>query len=250
MKGMVVIGALLYGEGGVMTERPRSLIGKYLLPIAALVLLCFVGSCARVDVHVSASAGPSDETPITPSCDLSEKSLSIVPSKQKTGSWCWAASAQMVLRAFGRDIRQCSIVDGSFEGLQCCADQADGEISENACVDRSGLADYGLALHKFNYNVKKPSNNPDVLWNKLVDHICKDTPVVYEEDAIGGGGHTNVIFGYRDDSGVTGRWVDLENHNSENSDFEQTSFDYEIVFTKNADPVRKAVWYTWDIQPE
>ena len=225
----------------------------HLVTIVLLFLWLLLSSCTRVHVHVSASAPPStgEEVILEPSCDLKEKSLpNIVETKQQTGSWCWAASAQMAISAFNQEVKQCSIVDATYPGRNCCEDwENNGKIDNQLCLE-SGLADYGLAKYAFDYDVKKPSGNPDVLWNRLVDHICKDMPVVYEYNYIGGGGHTNVIHGFRDDSGVTGRWVELEDHFSEEADFEQVNFDYEIVFSKNDDPIRSGVWYTWNIQPE
>jgi len=238
---------------------------KTLFTVTVLFGFFLMGGCTEIIVHVSTEEVSSDaDGNGIPKCDLAEKSLEINLYDQITDQSCWAASAQMVMnyhfkRAERELLEQCFIVDAVFvyPNRKCCA-QDPKTVPD---CQRGYWPEKALKLFNFDYSqAKENPENLEELWGKLTSQICGNQPVIYEKHFIGGGAHSHVIFGFGKDD-LTGRWVELYDHQSvtENSisdssnsepDFQQVNFENDLFWEASRDdPIRKAVYYIFDIQP-
>lgn len=246
-----------------------------LLVLSLLSLL--IGSCVKVRIHVLAVSSGIDGNQSVQMCELEEKSLDIFKYPQETSDWCWAASAQTVMNYHLRNaattndpedteqepLGQCVIAGKALghSDICCTTDMKPSTASE--C--RRGYRPE-RALRKFGFEYSEPEKNPgfEYLWAQLTNQICAGQPVIFEEHFLEGGGHSNVIYGYGKDD-LTGRWVELYDHQfvTDNlssdlpsaeptpaPDFQQVNFEYDLFFEPDRDdPIRKSVWYIFDIQP-
>lgn len=253
-------------------NRIPSIKFKTLITTSALLVLLFITllivgcieKLVEVKVHVSAVSSGSelDENQTAQACKLEEKSLDIVKYPQETSDWCWAASAQTVINYHlkggaatsdpddptQRPLAQCLIVDKVLGYSNTCC-SPDGEDPGTVSECRRGYWPE-KALDKFDFVYSEPERNPDFeyLWARITSNICADQPLIYEEHFIGGGAHSNVIYGYGTDE--FGRWVDLDGHQSMAEDFQQVNFEYDLFFDPNRDhPFVREVWVTFDISP-
>jgi len=241
--------------------------GKNQFIILAMALTLILGGCAKVIVRVSAKAPMEDRVESIPKCDLEEKSLVVQQFKQETGQWCWAASAQMVMNHHRKlngeePLVQCEIVNNALTTQSqesCCPD---GRNDIQRC--RQGWwVERALELGEFESSEPKRNPGREELWNILTSQICANQPVIYENHFQGGGGHSNVIYGYRgnDNTVNSGRWVEIYDPQTEpwsgdavqtDADYLQMNFDEELVFvSENEDTAfRSDVYYIFDIQPK
>ncbi len=238
-----------------------------LATIFGIILCVFWGGCAKVTVRVLAESPGSGGIPSSPKCDLEEKSLDVQQFKQETGQWCWAASAQMVMNHHRKlngeePLVQCEIVNRAFTTPPeetCCPD---GLNDINRC-HQGWWVEKALKLGEFESLEPKQNPGREELWNILTSQICANQPVIYENHFQGGGGHSNVIYGYRgnDNNVDSGRWVEIYDPQTEpgsegadqtDADYLQMNFDEELVFvSKNEDTAfRQDVYYIYDIQPK
>ncbi len=270
--GVAINGNTVEKGGLDSMNRPQVIIRVAKLMLILGVILClFLGGCAKVVVRVSAIAPSGERNDLTPKCDLHEKSLVVEQFEQITGQWCWAATAQIVMnyhrKSMGLEaLGQCQLVSQVLPGQSgesCCPE---GENDIAGCHKGWWVE---KALEENGYEYSEPKSNPgrEELWHKLTSQICADKPVVYESHLQGFGGHSNVIYGYRDDGGVSGRWVEIYDPQTEPwkrevsqvggaqaeevPDYQQVNFDEDLVFvSENEDTsLRSGVWYIFDIQP-
>jgi len=225
---------------------------KNLFATTALLGLFLLVSCAEVVVHVSRGSGSSEDLPPGPSCNLPEKFLTITREDQETISWCWAASAQMVINYFRKaaekpELKQCSIVDDVVNPpVTCC-----GVAGNSGLCNQGDLPENALDKKAFTYAapIKDPSNREN-LWGKITSQICENKPIILAEYFVGGGGHSSVIYGFGGNDLVGSRWVDLYDHVPSPDNVEQVNYDNEIYFVPGNDSFsRREVYYTFEIQP-
>ena len=216
---------------------------------------CFlVGGCTKVDVRVTGfCCSSSDDLPPGPSCDLSEKSLTIELYEQETISWCWAASAQTVINYFRTaagepPLTQCSLVNELLTPPETCCGQAK---HSDSCL-RGDLPEKVFVKKGFTYapEIKDPPNREN-LWGKVTNQICEEKPPILAEYFVGGGGHSYSIFGFKVDPDGE-RWVDIYDHLGPPIGLEQVNYDDELYFVdRDHDNFgRLEVYYTFDIQPQ
>jgi hypothetical protein len=122
---------------------------------------------------------------------------------QETISWCWAASAQMVMEAIPGDFSggQCDIVGNVLDvnpPKRCCPPPETNKTSEQ-CLQtgwpESALAKHRFAAHKVNFTAP-----PHLMMKPLTmeDQICnKQIPIILAETYPWGTGHTSVIGGIK-----------------------------------------------------
>ncbi len=86
---------------------------------------------------------------------------------QGAAPWCWAASANMVLKFYGIKAKTCEIVSKTM-GLSCCGVLGDKDCWKGGNV-RSALAQYGIQ-YKYDELVK---NEKDALNPNIASRIIK-----------------------------------------------------------------------------
>ena len=223
--------------------------------IGLLGFFLIIGGCTKVDVRVTGfCCSSSDDLPSGPSCDLSEKSLTIELYEQETISWCWAASAQTVINYFRTaagqaPLTQCSLVDDLLTPPETCCGPA---RHSDSCL-RGDLPEKVFVKKGFTYapEIKDPPNREN-LWGKVTNQICEEKPIVLAEYFVDGGGHNSSIYGFGGNGQVGERWVDIYDHLDKPIDVEQVNYDNELYFVdRDHDNFgRLEVYYTFDIQPQ
>lgn len=177
----------------------------------------------------------------TQECDPAGKSLPVEPLRQETISWCWAASAQTVMKFYEKDNvkPQCGLVDpvlGHPPGT-CC-----GDNRKNLECLRLGFPSAVLTV--FGYGFEENKRGTPISWSELTKQICRDRPFIFVEEYFDGGGHSYVVKGYR--SGLEGDIVEVYDHDPdlvgtpEQGDFEDWYYedlahDEVAIYTYNLD---------------
>ncbi|WP_028316642.1 papain-like cysteine protease family protein [Desulfatibacillum aliphaticivorans] len=118
------------------------------------------------------------------------KRLEVELIPQETEQWCWAASAEMIMKYLGRDVPQCEQANTEFKRNDCCGDPVPKE-----CV-KPGSPQF--AHWDFLYRFIDP---PDVLsFHDLKHEFCSNRPVQFVWKWTGGkkGAHEMVATGYSD----------------------------------------------------
>lgn len=131
-----------------------------------------------------------------------------VATPQDTDVWCWAASAEMVMRAHGTDVDQCSIVNRVQNG--------DGLLTPEGkpwCCGESGI--YPVQCHtngwpdqafeKYNYNwayTDRPLTKDEV-----IGQLCNTGPFIYVLLYGQRGGHSIVVKDYQERNGELILWI-------------------------------------------
>ena len=108
-----------------------------------------------IAVIVAAGALATSSTPAQAATISVGLSVPLVPQKQ--ANWCWAASAQAVVKyVFGIDYSQCDQANDRFSRSDCCQNP-----SSSSCNQVSTLADVG------NYLASKKGINSTHEWWRL-----------------------------------------------------------------------------------
>jgi hypothetical protein len=111
--------------------------------------------------------------------------------KQVVTEWCWAATAQMVLRFYGFKVKQCDIANVRFDDDQCCSFVGPSDRNK-ACK----AADVALIYNGFNLGAKFQEGPVD--FDKLNTELNTENqrrPVEVGIEWNGGGKHLVVIYG-------------------------------------------------------
>lgn len=218
-------------------------IGKISVTLIMLATL-FLSACAKVNVSMRGAGQliqepPGEEAIENPWYILSSQEVPAVGTrcqlqgvsddKQETSYWCWAASAQSVikyLRATDQapgdpDIKQCDIVNAVFKDeldskttptLQphCCKVGKEYEVStgleqdesRKVCI-RRGWPHWVFKTEDFRYKYSQIDYDPSstdpqgLSWEEITLQICDKRPFIFTIRWWGGGGHTVVVEGYR-----------------------------------------------------
>ena len=153
---------------------------------------------------------PEQEVPPESPCFLKSQ----VPSaNQKTGSWCWAASAQLVVEYLTKEkAPQCTLVDEAFElnlknkHFNCCqyldgVPDAAGDVGD--ICEQGGWPEWILNRKGIAFLKNDRSIGQGLDWAGLTNQICDDRPFIFvvkwsgggRHSAVGGGYHTTTHFG-------------------------------------------------------
>jgi hypothetical protein len=150
------------------------------------------GSAARE--ALAPAAAPGGGAACTPP---QSRTLNVPLLPQNTDMWCWAASAQMIMRSFNSDVAQCRQADDQFGPIpvSCCATP-----TADACI-RGGWPQF----ENYGFGASKTLNRA-LTWKELTQQIgCKGTPVAFTWFNDGGSGHMMVASGYEIRNGE--QWV-------------------------------------------
>lgn len=125
------------------------------------------------------------------SCADSSMILDLPNVHQKNEYWCWAASGEMVLKYFNKNISQCQQVEDKINQPICCVDP-----STQLCTiaSKPDFVRYKLE--------SKHEQGRALTWEELKFLLsCRQSPIVYGFKANGGAvGHMSVITGFEEGS--------------------------------------------------
>lgn len=206
------------------TSKSKAILQFFLLVFA----IPHVVACVQVDISLGGSGDNTsivqepyifdkDDPILVPASPLCPLTTPLVSYKQRTGVWCWAASAQMAinyLRAINSEtpISQCEIANTMLNrpptpGIDCCKAEddyapttPDPEVgpSRTKCIQRMSPSD---ALEATGYAADKAI--PPLKWQGLSEQLCtKRIPYIsvvrfYDNNGSLSGRHSSVIGGGR-----------------------------------------------------
>lgn len=142
------------------------------------------------------------------SCPTRDREVAAIP--QITGVWCWAASAEGVMRFHDArremNTRQCNIVDVVANGGEidaknehafCCGD----ENMWNGTCQQNGLPDYAFTKFGFDWNWVDVVTQGPLAPGQIKAQICQNGPFIlvlhYTRNGyLSGGGHSLVVGDY------------------------------------------------------
>jgi hypothetical protein len=112
-------------------------------------------------------------------------SLPVKLHAQETNNWCWAASGEMVMAYFGRDVSQAAQANHALKRSDC------GMQPVPAPCDKGGSPDFAA----FGFTCQ--SSNKPLSRVEIVHQIYTlKKPIPYSWGWKGGGGHVMVVIGY------------------------------------------------------
>ena len=184
--------------------------------LLALAIACQFSACVRVYVaaDMSQTGNPEaddseQEVPLELPCFLKSQ---VPGANQKTGSWCWAASAQLVVEYLtGVAAPQCELVSDVF--VEKLKDHHHGQLGQpvNCCdwlnngaggwrvaeiCDQGGWPELALRERNIHFDKKDQAQGP-LEWRIFTDEICADRPFIFVVGWKNGGRHSAVGGGYQ-----------------------------------------------------
>lgn len=133
--------------------------------------------------------------------DFSEKHLDVPLHGQMTDLWCWATSAEMILRYMNNHVTQCSQATQEYgidAKVDCCAPQAlTSDLGSQHCVQGGWppFEQWGFSS-KNTADACEPRDHCALSFDQLKGEIDADRPVAFSWRYSGGGGHMMVAIGY------------------------------------------------------
>jgi hypothetical protein len=124
------------------------------------------------------------------SVDAGLRALNVELIPQKTSMWCWAASAEMIMKYEGHDVSQCSQANHEFSRTDCC-----NSPTPPVCVN-GGWPEFNI----WNFNCSETKSGTALTFAQLQAQIDANTPVWFSWWWTGGGGHAMVVRGYSIDT--------------------------------------------------
>ncbi len=132
------------------------------------------------------SAVTTLNTPLTTMPLVHTKTLNVPLLPQLTSMWCWAASAQMVMKYMGHDVTQCKQANHALNRTDCC-----NSPIPNACV-KGGWPEFPV----WKFASQTTSWGIALTFSQLVAQIDANKPFCFSWGWQGGGGHMMVVRGY------------------------------------------------------
>ena len=112
--------------------------------------------------------------------------VSIPETEQEKTNWCWAASMQAVLDAYGTTVTQCQLANWLFSRADCC----------NPGTCNSGTSPEQQQDILDHWGLNSTLVYSTLTWNQLKTEIKASRPVSIGFSWCGGGGHSMVIYGF------------------------------------------------------
>ncbi len=130
------------------------------------------------------------------------KYLDIDQVTQEHSNWCWAASSADILRWYGTNTSQCSLVNWAFGRNDACGnnvfDWYSSANSSNALYGSNGSIQDILGSR----GISNQAYATYLSWNAIVSDVNANRPFVIRFGWYGGGGHFLVGYGYYDLDGT------------------------------------------------
>ena len=114
------------------------------------------------------------------------KILKVELLPQQTDMWCWAASAEMIMKFEGHDVLQCLQANHEFGRNDCC-----NNPTPNECV-QGGWPEFEV----WGFSSNKTDSGVALPFDQLQAQIIANMPVWFAWWWTGGGGHAMVVRGY------------------------------------------------------
>jgi hypothetical protein len=124
--------------------------------------------------------------------------------------WCWAASAQMIMRFLkGKQPEQCEMASFVTKQKHCCKDDNTSAYPYPARCDDTGWPPFA----HYRYDSQQTKNTA-LTFVELQTQLSNNKPVAFSQRFIVSGdpverGHMLVAIGYSVDS--SGQWVEVNN---------------------------------------
>lgn len=162
-----------------------------------LTLVVLLSSCdnstdtsstaSKLDSSVTSSNDSLAPTGITKCLpDANSALLAVTLFAQETPMWCWAASGQMCMSYFGKNVSQCEQAKNEFNVANCC-----GSSQGMECI-QGGWPEF----NKYGFSNSVTVDEP-LSWDEIEHQIsCLKKPVAFSWHWVGGGGHMMVLTGY------------------------------------------------------
>lgn len=200
--------------------------GAKLLVCAILILLILLPGCVAVEVEYI-SEGPTSTVPkkgsrlknpisnpnvlrdgivpgstvpgqigtAEPVCATNGKIVEAI--KQDTPYWCWATSAQTIMKFHGKSFDQCKIVTDVKHGGQdfngspiCCENPGRIDCLQNGWPENA-LDKFNFSFGTWSYITPNPGIPPSP--KQVASQICDNGPFIYIVTYPGGGGHSFTV---------------------------------------------------------
>ena len=162
---------------------------------------------------------------IDPSCPTSGKDVN--PISQSSGPWCWAASAETVMKFHDEghefNTSQCNIVDTVYVDGEPTADDSAAFCCNNpddAQCQKNGLPSMAFAAYGFDWRVVAGALERE----KVAGQICYNGPFIFLLRYAGGGGHTFVVRDYDYDEDTDEMTLSVYDHSGIGDERIPTSF--------------------------
>lgn len=117
---------------------------------------------------------------------ISRKTLPMELIGQKTDQWCWAATAEMIMKYHGVNKNQCTQANDSFGRQDCC-----NSPTPVACIQPSH-SDF----QRYNFHQETIYC---LYMQEIIDQIESNLPFAFSWQWNAGGGHQMIIAGYSSD---------------------------------------------------
>ena len=114
------------------------------------------------------------------------KTLNVQLLPQLTNMWCWAASAEMVMKYEGHDVPQCKQANHEFGRTDCCNNPTPG-----ACV-QGGWPEFAV----WGFSSQTLPDGVALTFSQIITQIDGNMPFCFSWHWQGGGGHMMVGRGY------------------------------------------------------
>jgi len=114
-------------------------------------------------------------------------------------SWCWAATAQNVMRFHKKSTEQCDIVAKAMnyaDEAPCCGK------TPTECWTWGGHPEVAFDKFQFSYLPANPQENKLLSYKEATEEICKGRPFISSLDLFTGVRHSVVVTGYSTKYGV------------------------------------------------
>jgi len=131
---------------------------------------------------------------------FSEQQVKSWGSPQQVGtSWCWAATAQNVMRFHKKSTEQCDIVAKAMnyaDDAPCCGK------TPTECWNWGGQPELAFDKFGFSYSPASPKIHERLNWKRATDELCQGRPFISALDLFTGVRHSVVVTGYSTKYGV------------------------------------------------
>ena len=135
-------------------------------------------------------------TPTPPT--LNTKLLPVVHKFSRRSEWCWAASAQMVLHYYSRNVSQCSLANSLFGRRICCLPFLSFMCNLPCLISK---VDW---LYK-SFGINSSYNGNPISFPAIQSEINANQPIEVGFSWSKGGGHVAIIRGWEQDN--KGEWI-------------------------------------------
>lgn len=173
-------------------HQPPNRLFRVLVLTFALAMLTLLTNAVAQD---NAAPGAAPATCVPPAAS----SISVPLLRQEARYWCWAASAQMIMKYLGKTVAQCTQANDEFHQTDCCQSPNSDRCNKGGWPE---FSKHGISSHI--------TQDAPLSWTAVKAQLaprdpknpCSFTPFAFSWHWTNGGGHMMVAIGYRTVNGV------------------------------------------------